>query len=62
MPRRNRVAVLLMLPIAVFLWFVGWSLYWAGLRKKRVHAKPTRSPDASELTFTVLVPEKEIET
>jgi hypothetical protein len=51
-----------MLPIAVFLWFVGWSLYWAGLRKKQVHPKPTRTPDASELTFRVLVPEKEIET
>jgi len=62
MRRRNRLAVLLMLPIAVFLWFVGWSLYWSGLRKKRVHAKPARIPDASELTFTVLVPEKEIET
>ena len=62
MPRRNRLTVLLMLPIAVFLWFVGWSLYWTGLRKKQVHAKPTRTPDASELTFRVLVPEKEIET
>jgi hypothetical protein len=51
-----------MLPIAVFLWFVGWSLYWTGLRKKRAHAKPTKIPDASELTFRVLVPEKEIET
>jgi hypothetical protein len=55
MRKQNRVALLLILPIAVFLWFIGWSLYWIGSSGKV--AKPRKIPD-SWLTFTVLMPEQ----
>jgi hypothetical protein len=36
MRKRNKVTLFLMLPIAIFIWFVGWSLYWIGSREKAV--------------------------
>jgi hypothetical protein len=56
MPRRNRVVLLLIFPIAVFIWFIGWSLYWIGSREEG--AKPTKTLDQKELIFTVLMPEQ----
>jgi hypothetical protein len=55
MRKRNRAALLLILPIAVFTWFIGWSLYLIGFRGKV--AKPRKMPE-NGLTFTVLMPEK----
>jgi hypothetical protein len=55
MPKRNRAALLLVLPIAVFFWFIGWSLYWMGSRGKAL--KPGKMP-VNGLTFTVLMPEQ----
>jgi len=46
-----------MLPIVVFLWLIGWSLYWTG-RKKQVVPKEKMS-DRKELTFTLLTPEQQ---
>ena len=34
MKKRNRIALLLVFPVAIFIWFVGWSLYWIGSREK----------------------------
>jgi uncharacterized SAM-binding protein YcdF (DUF218 family) len=31
---RNRGILIIILPVIVFLWFVGWSLYWLGSRSK----------------------------
>jgi hypothetical protein len=41
MARRNRVVFLLVMPIAAFLWFVGWGLYFAGSKKgsKKIQTK-----------------------
>lgn len=54
--------MLLMLPVAVFLWFVGWGFYWVGSRTKQVRVKPAKTINADELTFTVLEPENKIVT
>jgi len=27
---RNRVVVIMLLPIIIFLWIIGWSLFWIG--------------------------------
>lgn len=55
MPKRSRIVVFVMLPVAVFLWFVGWSFYWIGGKKEE--AKPKKIAEANDLTFTVLFPE-----
>jgi hypothetical protein len=60
MPRRNRVALLLILPIVIFMWLIGWSLYWIGSRGES--AKPRKITDHKELTFTVLMPEEKYAT
>ena len=57
MRRRHKLTTLLTMPLAVFLWVVGWSLFWIGSRKKRV--EPRRKPARDELRFAVLVPEQE---
>ena len=55
--KRNRIALLLTLPIVVFAWFIGWSLYWIGYKEKVV--KPKKMSVNEELTTTVAVPEIE---
>jgi hypothetical protein len=58
MRKRNRAALFLILPIIIFIWFLGWSLYWISSRGKVV--KPRKIIDRKDLTFTVLVPEKKL--
>jgi len=57
MRKRNRGILFLMLPLVVFFWFFGWSLYWTG-RKKQVIKPKERMSDRKELTFAVLTPEQ----
>ena len=59
MRKRNRVSLLLVLPIAVFIWFVGWSLSWIGSKRKT--AAPSTKP-LDNLTFAVLMPEQKYAT
>jgi len=56
MRKRNRVALFLVMPLAVFFWVFGWSLYWIGSKKKL--AKPVKRDSGKELAFTVLIPEQ----
>ena len=37
--RRNRLVTVLLLPVLVVTWFIGWSLYWVGSRKDREQPK-----------------------
>jgi hypothetical protein len=43
MPRHKKIAFLLIMPIAAFLWFVGWGFSFVGYRKslKKIPAKLT---------------------
>ena len=59
MPRRSRLVAVLLMPIAVFLWCVGWSLYWIGLSRESL--KPRMIREADELSFGVLLPENKVE-
>ncbi len=59
MRKRNKLALLLILPVAVFIWLVGWSLYWSGSRGK---ATETNKATNTGLTFTVLMPEQKYAT
>jgi hypothetical protein len=61
MRRRNRFTLFLALPVAVFLWVFGWSLYWTGSKKigsSKKLAKPRKKESSKELTFSVLMPEQ----
>jgi hypothetical protein len=49
-----------MFPIAVFLWCIGWSLYYTGGKKEKT--RPKAISEANGLTFAVLLPEKQIQT
>jgi hypothetical protein len=59
MRKRNRVSLFLVLPIAVFIWFVGWSLSWIG---SKGHVAPPRAKPLDGVTFTVLLPEQKYAT
>jgi len=59
MRKRNRLVLLLMLPIVVFILFIGWSLYWIGSRE---NAKPRKTSEQNELTFAVEMREEKYAT
>jgi len=54
---RNRLTLFLSMPVVVFFWFFGWSLYWIGSRKKV--AKSVERNHQEYLTFDVLMPEQQ---
>lgn len=31
---RNRAVILILLPLTILLWLIGWSLYWTGSRNR----------------------------
>jgi hypothetical protein len=53
---RNSFTLFLMLPLAVFLWFFGWSLYWIGSNKNKTRSEKKES--SKLLSFSVLIPEQ----
>jgi hypothetical protein len=59
MRKRNRVVLFLLMPIMVFMWLIGWSLYCIGSRED---AKPRKKSNQNELTFTVQMPEEKYAT
>jgi len=59
MPKRKRLFVLLAMPIAVFLWCIGWSFYVVGAKRKKL--KPTSVIKTEKVIFNVLLPEEKIE-
>ena len=61
MPKRNKLVVLLLLPVAVFLWSIGWSLSRLGTKKEILAPKESNTQrEQSALTFTMIVPEQQI--
>jgi hypothetical protein len=61
MPVRNRAILLLLMPMIVFFWCIGWSLYWLG--QKREMAKPQPKMSRQEnFAFIVPIPEQKVAT
>jgi hypothetical protein len=57
---RKRVITLLFMPIAVFLWMIGWTMLWAGARKER-EAERTQAETLAEdesITAIPVIPEE----
>jgi hypothetical protein len=48
-----------MLPLVVFMWFIGWSLDWISSREA---AQPKKTLDQNEPTLIALMPEKKYAT
>jgi hypothetical protein len=56
MPKRNKVFLFLVLPVAVLFWSTGWFFYWIGSERKS--GKSKKLPTPSDLKFFVLTPEE----
>ena len=52
MARRNRALSIMAMPIAILLFFIGWSLYWTGFKKEPRRNK-VKLPGQKELAFIV---------
>jgi hypothetical protein len=50
---------MLAMPIAVFLWCIGWSFYWIGQKNEKLRLSPVNKTE--NVTFTVLLSEPKIE-
>jgi hypothetical protein len=50
----------LLFPAVIFLFLIGWSLYWIGLQKRRQKAQPARPKDNVSIMAIVLEEPPEI--
>ena len=55
--RKRSKLTLLALPILVFIFFMGWSMYWIGDRK-RPKAKNRKAPKEDNVTLLPIIPEE----
>jgi hypothetical protein len=57
---RNRVIRLLFLPIAIFLWIIGWTMLWAGSRKEQEpqQTQTDTAPEDESITIIPMIPEE----
>lgn len=51
------IFTLLVLPVVVFLWLMGWSFVWIGSLQES--QKPKSAPDPNALGFMALMPEEQ---
>ena len=56
MARVNKAFLILVLPVVVLIWSVGWFFYWIGLRKESV--KSGKLSCSGDLEVFVLTPEE----
>jgi hypothetical protein len=56
--RRRRLFGLLMVPIGVLAWCIGWSLLWIGETKEKL--RPMLVQQKGNLTFSALLPEPKL--
>jgi hypothetical protein len=61
MPRRNKVASLVAMPIAALVWCIGWGLYFVGSKKQTTKLKPKLAIH-KELVMFVPIPEQNYAT
>ncbi|MCJ7559367.1 hypothetical protein MUO79_01950 [Candidatus Bathyarchaeota archaeon] len=56
--KRNRAIIAILLPAIIFLWIVGWSLYWISLQEKPRKAQPPSSPKEDHVSLMAIVLEE----
>jgi hypothetical protein len=59
MPKRSRKVSFALMPIAIILWVIGWTLFFTGSRQKAIKQKLAIN---REPTFLISVPEPKIIT
>jgi hypothetical protein len=52
--KRNKAIIVLLFPAIIFLWIVGWGLYWIGHQKEPQKAQPSSSPEEED--YVSLIP------
>jgi hypothetical protein len=52
--KRNKAIIVLLLPAIIFLWIIGWSLYWIGHQKEPREVQPSSSH--KEEDYVSLIP------
>jgi nitrogen fixation-related uncharacterized protein len=60
MPRRTRAAFFLLMPIAVFLWFIGWSLLWTGIKREKATSTSKLSDKKDSIIFVPVLEQKQV--
>jgi uncharacterized membrane protein len=60
MRNRNKAVSILVLPLALFFWVIGWVFYWLGSPKK--NSAKDKVKNVAQLKFAVLVPEQKCAT
>ena len=57
---RNRMIRLLFLPIAIFLWIIGWTMIWADSRKEQEtqQTQAETAPEDESMTIIPMIPEE----
>jgi hypothetical protein len=56
---RNRLIKLLLLPVALFLWIIGWTIMWAGTRKEEETRSKTAREELEYITVMPFLPEEQ---
>jgi flagellar basal body-associated protein FliL len=55
---RKRVFVIMLLPLIILLWIIGWSLYWTGTKTQPKTAKQTTTSRDNGIEITIAPPEE----
>lgn len=59
--KRSKALILLLLPAVIFLWVIGWSLYWIGHQKEHQKMRQTDSQGTDHVHFMLAVLEEPLD-
>jgi flagellar basal body-associated protein FliL len=45
---RNRIITILLLPIVIFVFIIGWALYWIGKQQTSTNRETPRKPNTAK--------------
>jgi hypothetical protein len=61
--KRNKAIIAVLLPAIIFLWIVGWSLYWIGRQKEAQKPQPSQpNEEKDHLRVEAIAFEEPLET
>ncbi|MCX8153894.1 MAG: hypothetical protein N3E52_05630 [Candidatus Bathyarchaeota archaeon] len=60
--KRNRAVILMLLPAIIFIWVIGWSLYWIGQQKDQYKINQSTLKKKEHVHLIPIVFEDPLET